>query len=520
MSSDTATVESDSRTGLVAWSVLASAAVTLMLLVAATAAYLEYAATYVVFPGNQDYGEGPILYQLEWLRTLGTMYRPIDHAPYAVSNYPPVFHYATWLMTNLVEDPLMAGRLVSVLATLACSALIFTLVYRLSGPMHPRTLRAFGSVLGALFFLTHYAVTLWSVMARVDMLGLAFGLLGMLIFDLALRRGNRLLACLFGLTFVLAVYTKQNMIAAAAATFVTAFIADRSLAYAAMAASVPAGLLGIVILEAGSGGEFLPHAFYYNINDFQWDRLLELTLTVVSLNPVEVLILLFGSAYLLVSWRKWRTGSPSKTGDRRDMPLILLSGFMAFSLLNVVSSLKQGAAANYYVEFQAAGSLLLGVGAVRFQSFLRRQRLDPDYAKYCLGAILALFLVSYQTVYGWEKKYQHPIDIIVPHMERVIELVESVDGPVISEDMVLLYKSGKPLYYQPFIMTRLATEGRWNPAPIFEKLRHGQIPMIVLVTEPGSRLYEDRFAPEFTEAITSRYRLLERFGHFSVYVPS
>jgi hypothetical protein len=120
--------------------------ITLVLQMAGAAAYVDYAAAYLAFPGNEDYGEGPILYQLEWLRAIGTMYRPIAEPPHAVSNYPPVFHLATWLMTTVFDDPLTAGRLVSLLSTLASCLLIFAIVYsqlrNIPGPRVPSAARS------------------------------------------------------------------------------------------------------------------------------------------------------------------------------------------------------------------------------------------------------------------------------------------------------------------------------------------------------------------------------------------
>ncbi len=509
-----------SRDRITVLALVLAAAVTLTVQAAGAVAYLERAAAFIQFPATEDYGEGPILYQTAALRDGESMYTPIDEPPYAVSNYPPVFHLATLLMTAFTDDLLAAGRLVSFLSALGCSLLIFTLVYRTSGREHSRAVRGFGGALAALFFLSHYSITLWSVMARVDTLALALGLLGMQVSELSVRHRSRSLAGLFGLIFVLAAFTKQNMIAAAIAAFATAFIFDRRLAYAALAASLPAGLIGLAVLHVTSGGQFLLHAFLYNLNEFKWNELGQQAMTFVSLNPAEVLLLLFGPVYLFASWRRHKAAARAGRPATPDLPLILFAGFMAASLLNVVSSVKEGAAANYYIEFQAAGALLLGMTAMRVTSFLQARRMDPDYAKYGLIVLLGLFLVGWQGVFGWEVKYRRPYQVIVPNMERVIELAASVDGPVISEDMVLLYRTGKPLYYQPFIMTRLAVEGRWDATPMLDRLRRGEVPMIILTTEIGSGIYRDRFLPAFTEALQTRYRLLDRFGHYAVYVPS
>lgn len=512
--------KASSRIRLARLAMAVAAAVTLGLQLAGMVAYLDYAAAYMHFPANEDYGEGPILYQLEWLRSIGTMYFPIAEPPYAVSNYPPIFHLATWFTTNFVNDPLTAGRIVSLVSTLTGALLIFLLVYTQSGNQYSARARAFGGMLAVLFFLSHYAVTLWSVMARADMLALAFGLLGILVFFHAHRRSSILLSCLFGLIFVAAAFTKQNMIAAAAATFATALFIERRLAFAGLATAIPVGLAGLAFLHVSSGGEFLLHVFSYNINAFQWQRLGQLALVIVALNAVEIMILMFGSVYLLVAWREKRQALPTVHKAKPELPLVLFAGFMTVGILNVVASLKQGAAPNYYVEFQAAASLLLGLGSIRTIAFMRDRQSDPEYHKYAFAVVFGLALLSWQVLYGWGDKYRHPYEQIAPNMKRVIELVSSADGPVISEDMVLLYKSGKPLFYQPFIMTTLTREGRWDDTRLNGMMRRGEVPMVVLSTPIDMRLHQERFTPTFTEILNSRYRLLDRFGHFEVYVPS
>lgn len=486
--------------------------ITLAIHIFSTAAYLDRSMALISLPSIIDYGEGPILYQIAALGGGETMYHPIAAPPYTVSNYPPAFHLTAWYMTALVNDPLIAGRLVSFLAGLGSSLLIFTLVYGSLGRDHSLGARAFGGALAALFFLNHCGITLWSVTARVDTLALMLGLLGMQLFVLSIRR--RSLAYLFGLAFVLAVFTKQNMIAAAIGTFATAFILDRRQTYIAFAISVLAGLIALSVLHITSDGQFFVHAFQYNLNEFQWNRRGRIVLQALADRPAELLLLLYGPVYLFM-----RNNTHGDRLNRPDIPLILFSSFMTASLLNVIASVKAGASFNYLLEFEAAGSLLLGVIAVRTTTFLRARGLGPEYAKHRLLIIMGLFILSWQTSLSASIKYEYPHENSVPAMRRVLELAATVNGPIISEDMVLLYKTGKPLYYQPFIMTQLASEGQWNPAPLINSLRRGDVTMIILTSEIGSTTHQGRFFAAFTEAVQTRYRLLEKTGPYMVYIP-
>jgi len=89
----------------------------------------------------------------------------------------------------------------------------------------------------------------------------------------------------------------------------------------------------------------------------------------------------------------------------------------------------------------------------------------------------------------------------------------------VSEEMVLLHRAGRPLYFQPFIMTRLARDGRWDPAPLTQAMTHGDVSFVVLYSAIGSVRYERRFPEGFRKALETRYKLYARAGHLHVYVP-
>src|SRR5262249_1111354 len=103
---------------LVAWSLVAA----LGLLVAAHLLFFAvHAKQLLAYPYPLDYGEGPLLSQVNLLRggtPLWRLYGDPGAPPYAVVNYPPIYHLITWLVSLAVGAALQAGRLVSLAAAL------------------------------------------------------------------------------------------------------------------------------------------------------------------------------------------------------------------------------------------------------------------------------------------------------------------------------------------------------------------------------------------------------------------
>lgn len=483
---------------------------------AAAIAYVDRTIDYLFFPFGNDYGEGPILYQVSALAAGEPIYQPIDRPPYFVSNYPPLFHYATWGLMRIVGDPLVAGRMISFLGALASTVLIFMLVSGTLHGGHGAAARRIGGALAALFFVTHYTVVGWSAMMRVDMLALVFGLLGMHLFVVSMRRPS--LAWVYGLAFVLVGFTKPNMIAAALATFGVAFLLDRRKALAAIGTSVLACLLALAAATLATDGEFLRHVVYYNVNEYRLDLLLKRLRQSAYWRSVDLVLCAGTVGWLLVGLAGRARAAGARPGGR-DLPLLLFGGLMLASLVNVLGSGKTGASVSYFLEFEAAASLIVGTLAVRFATRLRADAWGPDCRNRRLLAIIALAVLCWQGLLGWSLKYREPNWPSVTYSRQVADLIATADGPVVSEEMVLLHQAGRPAFFQPFIMTRLERDGRWDSSPVVGAMERGEVSFVVLYSEFGSATYLRRLPDGFRDALETRYRLLRRVGHLKVFVP-
>ena len=123
-----------------------------------------------------DYGEGPLLRQVQYLHqggTIATLYGDPGQMPFVVVNYPPVFLTVTSIFSWIVPI-ISAGRLVSTLARIA----IVVAIAQLNKPLHASALATAARWLAAATWLAIPIVREWSGVMRVDMLGVALGLWG------------------------------------------------------------------------------------------------------------------------------------------------------------------------------------------------------------------------------------------------------------------------------------------------------------------------------------------------------
>ncbi|WP_129673555.1 hypothetical protein [Candidatus Chloroploca sp. Khr17] len=180
-------------------------------------AYLLYAAVHVrqllAFPFPLDYGEGPLVSQVERLRAgvpIWRLYADPENAPFLIVNYPPLYLVLTAMLTPLTGSVLMAGRLLSLVATLAAMGAIAWLSHpgAAASPVVRRT-----SWLLVLLFLTIPIVREWSALMRVDLLGLALGLWGLVVLAHPPLPSLRRVA-VAGLLLTASLFVKPSLLAA------------------------------------------------------------------------------------------------------------------------------------------------------------------------------------------------------------------------------------------------------------------------------------------------------------------
>lgn len=462
------------------------------------------------FPYELDYGEG-IVWQQALLLLEGKGYGPIDGLPAIVFHYPPVFHALSAAVAALGLDPLAAGRLVSILATLLSGALVGIIVRTaLADKEAPATARLCG-LLGGLATFAFWPVAAWGVLMRVDMVALAFSLAGFWLAMLALRRPAMIVPAAF--CFVLAVYTKQTAVAAAAAAFLTLLLARPRTARLGIAVAAAAGLALLGFLSWATDGGFLRHILLYNINRFDWPRL-------QTIPGTMAMHALFFAAAGYGLWRllkKRRAGLRARlVSSPADAALAMILLYALLASLMLVTIAKSGSNINYLIEWLVAIGILLGLASREAV----RAALAPKAGERGLLTLLVPAALAVQPFLLPASPYQAAMaPSRRPALEALSARVREAPGPVISDDMVLLLRSGKAVQWEPAIFAELASTGLWDERPFVEAIRARRFAFFVTVGRRGSKLFDSRYNPAVAEAIDAAYPVKRRMAGYVVYFP-
>ena len=207
-----------------------------------------------------DYGEAPLVDQAVRLAAGQNIYRPdLSSPPYTISNYPPLYPLSMAPLVKLFGPNLGAGRVISLLSTLASAAFLALIVYTYAQD------RLAAVITGLLFLSIPYVVG-WSPLARVDMLGLALSTAGLYVVTRWPTTWRGVIVS--ALLLVAAIYTRQSHgLAAPLAAFVWLLTQDwrQALKLAGLVGGI--GLILFLVLNLLTGGGF----FYNIVKQLQYD---------------------------------------------------------------------------------------------------------------------------------------------------------------------------------------------------------------------------------------------------------
>jgi hypothetical protein len=501
------------------------------------AAYLVLLIVRAVrFPFELDYGEG-IVWQQMWLIMAGQAYGRIAGFPAIAFHYPPIFHLLTAVLHGVTGlDELVAGRLVSVTATALICMLTGTIIF---GSLR----REIGSraailcaVIGGLVILSFWPVQKVSVLMRVDMVAVAFSFAGV-FFALCARSQPRLIY-LAALCFVAAIFTKQNAIAAPAATFLTLLIVSPKTALAGIATTLLVGLAILTTLAWITDGNFLRHIFLYNIN----------RLAPSNINLFENLAAYAGYFYVVVRGALCRLQDCQPFPERGhrisalrdrlsaspyDAALFLFLVYFGLATPMLLMILKSGAWIGYFVEYMCVVGVLTGL-FMRDAAILGFGKPSSQTGTNVGNRMIALNLAAAVAI-------QAVILLIVPHasgaaylakmsrpermaeLQDLVRMIRNANRPVISDDMILILRSGKQVQLEPAIFAELASAGLWDQQPVVNLIRSHAFAFFVTEGDEGEELYDKRYTPAVTEAIKTAYpnkrHLADYTLHFEVPTP-
>jgi hypothetical protein len=211
----------------------------------------------------------------------GTLYYDLNHYPYTVSAYTPVFYLLQASLYKLGLPAYTAGRVISFLTMLGILVLSWHLVLLYTRDHYcawTATLLAASSAL----------LLSWGTVGQVDALAAMFALAAFYQYSRYFIRGERTLIWA-GAFALLAFFTKQTMLACPAAIFVLLWFYRRRTAIQFGAGWAAIVTILALALNAALGGRFVSNTVFANLNPYSLDKMLQhLKFALLSSGPLVV----------------------------------------------------------------------------------------------------------------------------------------------------------------------------------------------------------------------------------------
>jgi len=396
------------------------------------------------------------------------------------------------VFTKITGSVFVATRLISSLSAVAVTIVLSLVVREETGG---RVLSV-GAVPVAFFALNEIARRT-AFQANVDMLGLLFGTAA--LYWYLSRSGRRRLVGVIVLCF-LALYTKHSLIAFPGAIFI-AYLWEGEYRTAALFAGILSGVgFGVLlVLNLLTDGLFWFHVVAAN-SEIPY-RLSDLVMkNYEQVFKPNMPIIAAGTAAVLVGYR--------------HLPKVLVA-YLPLSALTLLALGREGANANFFlvplIGLVLATGILFSVagGSERFRAILRRGA-DLEHRTFVFIAVLLIAQTGADIGQPFTPK---------DSAEEIDRIVANAEGPILSEDLVVLAKYDHPFIYQTSIMQKLTRTGHWNDSVIRRSISNQRFEYITMHSSVDGWT-TGRFTAEQRSLIEENYRLRNQTGQYWVYVPN
>ena len=423
-------------------------------------------------PYEFGYGEGTVLDAgLRILHGL-TPYPDPHQWPIVLDPYGPVCYLVAAIAIKLTGLGLTGPRLVSLFSGVSAAVMLVLLLRHQT--KNWRVALAFGAM-----FLCVWPVSLWMVVARVDLLALFLTLVGLYVFVVYPRFWYLAVLC-----WVTVVFAKFSMVSAPAACVVWLLL-RRQWKRAGQVAGLGLALsaAGFGLMQWLSGGHFAFHMFGTHSDVYEPIRYWMLVDLAVLGAPVAAVF----SVILVMR-------------AIRHLEASLLTLYVPMTLLGAATAGKFGSASNHVLEFAAALCLGGGLGWAGLSSALAESKLGTRALS--AGALVAALLVfhNYNFLYNLQQG-----------CERAYQFVRLSSGQMyLSEDVSAVVLAGKQVAISdPWLFSQLVRHGGWSDEPLREKLRSHAIDYVILGASTTGDL--ERWTQPVLQEIEQNYQPVASF---------
>jgi hypothetical protein len=469
-------------------------------------------------PYSANYGEGHVQWMTMQILDRHSAYQPVDRIPYVVYPYTPLYMLTARFVSHFAGDLLLTGRWLSLASTLAIALVVGLTVFLCLPTRAPLSWRLASATFGGAQLPFLDSVLECSPVMRVDMLALLLSFSGLAVFIFAGRRQTGLYAAVA--FFVLALFTKQATLPIPATCLIAGLLVNWRQTVRAYAFGAVLGITGLAGFTAYFGRAFLYHVFPYNVAPFSWSHgLFQIGMHLDVLTVVAAATCFGvwnGKAAAHSGWLPFLRRR--LTGSLYDRTVVLGGAHLALAVAWTLSIGKAGASSNYFLEWDIGSCLVIGLFVFRLLATRNATRVPSPIAaaSYLLVALIAISAVvsALPTVllhdYWRAGQLQDNAD-----SARVVQAIHDTPGPVISEDLLLSLKAGKPVIVELATVNFLRRMGRWDERPLVEMLEQRRIGLVVVL----DLAFADRYSPSMKAALKTAYALSESIGDYSLYRP-
>jgi hypothetical protein len=402
------------------------------------------------------------------LSQTGHLYYDLNHYPFTVSPYMPLFYSAAAGLDRLGLPPLLSGRLLAIGGLLGILLLSWKLLGRIVSDKYARWA-------GTLLVAGTANLWGWGTVGQVDILALMFSLAALDQY-FRFRASEDTRALIWSAVWLGAsLFTKQTMVAAGVTIGVS--LATSSPRRAFWFALGVGGVLlaGVLALNSATDGRFFDNAVRANVNPFSVDKFRR---------HIEYLTLAGGSLIVIAL-----AGARAAWRERSPLYIYLATSAGLFLLI----AAKLGSDLNYQLEILLALGLCAGWALDRLKFFPRLFSGDRSAVTLLQMPLLLHLIVNFgisaKTMIG--RVALEPVKR--QEAETLRPLIEKAQGRVISVQIDPLLHTRGRMDVEPLIYTLLVKAGLSDPEPVRRDLENGKVSLVIL--------YEDIFGPQRLSAL-------------------
>jgi len=487
----------------------------LAVLLFGTGWFVLYAIAAARFPFELGYTEGTILCLMrEWVGG-GSLYGPLDRAPYYVNIYPPGFYVINLGLARVFGDPVQTGRLLASGSALAVGALILVLVARSRATMSRRILLLSGLV-AATLFLSSPTIMREASILRVDMPAIFLGLLGLLIYTET--AGRSAMQYLSVIPFVLSLFVKQSMLAAPLACLIGGILCCPAAAFRLFIVICISVAALLFVSYQVLGHALLFQVFLANDIGFGMERSLHglrlfagYYIPLIGTGVVSILLVIAGSV------------QARRKPELREA--VLLSYLLLVLVEMTIALSRPGTGENWFFQPTVALCLFAGIGLCKILPAginVSSEERSMTRATVSMGVIFLLLIQGYVYAGGLPRL---DLEYLSGDQRRVVEHLKRLNSPVITRYSFLACIAGKTAYANQYMVTQMADAGRWDQTRYVDAVnRKTAVALVMRYDLDTTDRWEIQFlrrcyTPEMLDAFRENYDLRARYGAYRIYEP-